>query len=191
MDYTKLGSRSKHPLYRTWLNIQAAGKVDWKDFPDFVASVVSRPSGCVLSRKETSRPFGPDNFIWRPASKRNIGNRLSYQGEERSVSEWSKILGIKRITILMRLRRGWTVEEALGSKPTNKKSINKYVLRAKGMVKGHQIDNKVIYQAASWDSVWKYLNDCIKACLRNNASCQFTVTRHTKQETITLAEISV
>lgn len=190
MDYTKLGSRSKHPLYKTWINIDGSHQTEWKDFPDFVASVVSRPSGCVLSRIEASRPFGPNNFIWKPANQRS-GKTLTYKGETRTISGWSKVLGISRETIKIRLKRGWSVEETLSRKPINKKSINKYVLRAKGMVKGHQIDNKVIYQCGSLKSVMNYFYECMKACLRNNASCQFFVTHHTKTETKVIAEISV
>ena len=45
---------------------------------------------------------------------------LEFQGETRSISEWSEITGIPRLTIHQRLNRGFSVEEAL-TLPLNKR----------------------------------------------------------------------
>ena len=45
---------------------------------------------------------------------------LEYNGERHSIPEWSKITGIKEITIRARLKRGWSVEKTL-SEPTQEK----------------------------------------------------------------------
>ncbi len=42
---------------------------------------------------------------------------LEYKGEHRTVAEWAKKLGIPRITIDKRLRRGYSVEQCLGLEP--------------------------------------------------------------------------
>jgi hypothetical protein len=41
---------------------------------------------------------------------------LKYRGEELTVQEWSTELGIGRTTIHARLRAGWSIERALGTK---------------------------------------------------------------------------
>lgn len=44
------------------------------------------------------------------------GRPIEAFGERHSISEWSKIVGLGRYVIYTRLRRGWQVEEALGTK---------------------------------------------------------------------------
>ncbi len=51
-----------------------------------------------------------------PAKPRN----LTYQGETRSLSEWSESLDIPLSTIVSRLKLGWSVELALGTPPEKK-----------------------------------------------------------------------
>ena len=45
----------------------------------------------------------------------NMSNNslYTYNGETHTISEWSTILGINYSTIISRLRRGWSDEEAL------------------------------------------------------------------------------
>lgn len=49
--------------------------------------------------------------------QRTKGKVLAYRGERRTVSEWAKKLGIPRVTIDVRLRKGCTVGQALGLEP--------------------------------------------------------------------------
>lgn len=46
---------------------------------------------------------------------------LEYNGERHTIPEWSKITGIKEITIRARLKRGWSVEKTL-SEPVQEKA---------------------------------------------------------------------
>lgn len=38
---------------------------------------------------------------------------LTHDGRTMSVSEWARHLGIRQNTIILRLRRGWSVDDAL------------------------------------------------------------------------------
>ena len=52
----------------------------------------------------------------RRARERTSGynvKRLTHEGENLSLAEWSERVGVERHTLNMRLRRGWTVENAL------------------------------------------------------------------------------
>lgn len=47
---------------------------------------------------------------------------LTFRGETHTLTEWSKITGLKRITIRLRLERGWPISKTLTQKP--RKSTN-------------------------------------------------------------------
>ena len=49
--------------------------------------------------------------------QRTKGKILEYNGERRTVSEWAKKLGIPRITIDKRLKKGYPVGQCLGLEP--------------------------------------------------------------------------
>ena len=50
---------------------------------------------------------------------RNTHN-IIYQGETHCLSDWAKISGIKRPTLLQRINNGWSIEQALTT-PTKQK----------------------------------------------------------------------
>ena len=52
--------------------------------------------------------------------KRTKGKVIEYGGERRTVAEWSKKLGIPRVTIDKRLRNGWTAGQCLGLEPVKR-----------------------------------------------------------------------
>jgi len=64
------GRRSEHPLYNAWRELvrkkQKSRSAVWDDFWKFVSDVGERPSERHgLSRRDDTKPFGPDNFYWR------------------------------------------------------------------------------------------------------------------------------
>lgn len=65
------GAREKHPLYAMWKNLMRVSRAQtcerWHDLWNFVADVGdSRPSvGHLLTRRDDTVLFGPDNFYWR------------------------------------------------------------------------------------------------------------------------------
>jgi len=64
---------SKHPLYTTWKNMLIQNPdAEWSSFAHFTASVGIRPPRTKLKRLDESKPFGPDNWQWRPL--RPVGN---------------------------------------------------------------------------------------------------------------------
>lgn len=48
-------------------------------------------------------------------NQRSDAEKLKYNGQERTIKEWSQIYGQNSLTIASRLRRGWPVEEAIGA----------------------------------------------------------------------------
>lgn len=58
--------------------------------------------------------------------RKNRRKYLTMNGETKSVEEWAETTGIKRNTIIQRLRLGWTVEEALSTPNMCRKQLYTY-----------------------------------------------------------------
>lgn len=76
-------------------------------------------AGLTLDRIDNSKGYSPNNCRWITMSEQqsNKGNNhfIEYRGEQHTLTEWSKLLGIPRTTLSNRLNLlGWSVEKALG-----------------------------------------------------------------------------
>ncbi len=90
----------------------------WKSFDSFFADMGHQPfRGATLERENNSGNYEPGNVHWatkieQANNKRN--NRLiTFRGETLTLAQWAEKTGLKRETIAMRLRRGWSAEKAL------------------------------------------------------------------------------
>jgi len=74
-----------------------------------------------IDRSDNNGNYNKGNCGWvtRSDNARNKRNNklISANGETKTQVEWSEVTGIKRETIAMRIRRGWTEEQALGFIP--------------------------------------------------------------------------
>jgi hypothetical protein len=74
-----------------------------------------------LDRINNEIGYEPSNCRWVPncIQARNKRNNvwLEYNGKKMVVNDWAKETGIRRETILRRIRLGWNVEEILTIKP--------------------------------------------------------------------------
>ena len=72
---------------------------------------------CTLDRIDFNGNYEPSNCRWvdmRVQSNNKRSNRLvTLNGETHNIAEWSKIVGIKSQTIIRRLNKGWSNEDAL------------------------------------------------------------------------------
>ena len=94
----------------------------WHVFATFFADMGPRPTPQhSLERLKNDQGYFPDNCIWGTPSiqSRNTcrNNMLTYHGKTQCLEDWARETGLHRATILGRLRRWWTIEEALTRPP--------------------------------------------------------------------------
>lgn len=92
-----------------------------QSFDNFVADMGLRPEGYTLERVENDKDYSPENCVWASRLEQS-GNtsrslKLTFEGQTKSLEEWSKITGIAYGTLKARMQRlGYTPEQVL-SKP--------------------------------------------------------------------------
>jgi hypothetical protein len=87
-------------------------------FENFLADMGKRPSPKhMIERRDNNGPYCPENCSWelRQVNMRNKrdNHNLTFQGETLCLSAWAERTGIKAPTIRRRLKRGWSIEQAL------------------------------------------------------------------------------
>lgn len=121
-------TRSKKAI--NWENYGARGiKVcdRWLDFRNFIDDMGKAPSPKhSIDRIDVNGDYEPNNCRWATPKEQNnnkTNNKLlTYDGKTMNLTQWSERLGIDRMLVGNRLRRGWSVEKAL----TSPKLTNQY-----------------------------------------------------------------
>jgi len=79
---------------------------------------------CTLDRIDVDKGYSPDNCRWvdetTQANNTRTNRMLTHNGETKTVSEWSKELGVDKAVLYARINNlGWDAEKALTT-PTRK-----------------------------------------------------------------------
>lgn len=91
----------------------------WKnDFISFLDHIGKRPSKKhSVDRIDNSKGYVPGNVRWATRLEQNNNSRknriLCINGEEKTISQWSKVSGIDHRLIWNRLRLGWVPKDAV------------------------------------------------------------------------------
>ena len=124
-------------LYREWNNMKSrcnfkSGKCysryggrgityckEWEDFVNFEKWALQNgyADNLTLDRINNDGSYTPDNCRWvtNIEQQRNKCDNhfITYRGQTKTVVEWAEAIGISSSTIIRRLRRGWSVAQAL------------------------------------------------------------------------------
>lgn len=60
--------------------------------------------------------------------------KITYKGETKTVSEWSRITGITRFALTRRLKKGWDIDKIFNYKKENKENKGKRRLHRREML---------------------------------------------------------
>lgn len=92
---------------------------EWDDFVAFRSWAIENgyADNMTIERKDNNQNYCPDNCTWIPNEKQSLNTRsvieVSYGGKTMPVGRWADELGIKRLTVYSRIKRGKTPLQAL------------------------------------------------------------------------------
>jgi len=119
--WTNINSRCSNPnatwyKYYWWRWID----VEWDCFEDFHKDMEKTYNDkLTIDRIDVNWNYSKENCRWATYkeqwnNKVEYNHHLTFEWETFTISEWADKIGIKQNTVLYRIRRGWTVGEALG-----------------------------------------------------------------------------
>ena len=140
-------------------------------FERFLADMGSRPSSdYTLDRRDNDGNYEPENCKWstrkEQARNRRTSRIIEHEGCKATVAEWSEIKGWPPHVIDNRLRRGWTIADALTTNP----SILMITHNGKTM------------SVAEWANLTGIRPSTIHARLERGWTVEDALTRHVQQK---------
>lgn len=121
-----LRERCLNPEHPNWHNYGGRGITvcdEWRaSFSAFYRDMGTRPSPAhTIERADNEKGYCKENCVWA-TRKEQADNRRNSQyheidGERRTQTDWARHQGIPQCTISLRLKRGWSKEEALTQRP--------------------------------------------------------------------------
>jgi hypothetical protein len=89
----------------------------WLNFENFIKDMGERPEGYSIDRIDNSKGYEPGNCRWATSLQQNRNRRnnkiITLNGIGKTQSEWAADIGISDATIHKRLKRGWSISDAL------------------------------------------------------------------------------
>lgn len=107
-----------NPKYGGWGGRGIKVCKQWRrDFAQFLADMGDPPIGKELDRKNNNKGYSPKNCRWVTKTK-NMNNRrnttiLKFRGRTQPLRDWARELGVPASRIWGRLKRKWSVRDAL------------------------------------------------------------------------------
>ena len=93
----------------------------WQAFENFLSDMGEQPVGMWLDRLDNNGNYEPGNCAWRTPRQQLNNTRktvlLTFNGHTQSISAWARETSINGQLITYRITHGWTVAEALTTKP--------------------------------------------------------------------------
>ena len=89
----------------------------WQSFEVFLADMGEAPTNLTLDRKDNDKGYSPENCAWATRNQQSYNSTrvvyVEHGGETRSLTQWQQKMGVKTYQYYRRLKKGWSVKEAL------------------------------------------------------------------------------
>lgn len=114
--------RCKNPRVKNWADYGGRG-IDvcdsWLKFENFYADMGPRPGkGYSIDRVDNNAGYHKDNCKWATRTEQNSNKRnnrlLTAFGKTQHLAAWAREYKLLHCTIIYRLGRGWSTEDAIG-----------------------------------------------------------------------------
>lgn len=120
--WASMRARCERPSDRSFSSYGARGIrvcARWASFESFLEDMGSRPSPShQLDRIDNDGNYEPSNCRWVSVTQQQRNKRnsrlLALAGVTRTQAEWSETTGIPQQLIYQRIKRGWSLDQALG-----------------------------------------------------------------------------
>lgn len=112
--------RCKNPRSSCYHNYGGRGITvapEWDNFEQFYMDMGPRPPKHEIERKDNDKGYCKDNCLW-VTHKDNANNKrtchfIEWNGQRLSCTQAARLIGMKPLTLVNRLRLGWSVEKAM------------------------------------------------------------------------------
>jgi lambda repressor-like predicted transcriptional regulator len=112
--------RVGNPKHTAYANYGARGIqicARWKSFAAFLQDLGPRPPGTSLDRIDNDLGYFKENCRWATRKEQQNNQRacvyLTHEGHTQTLAQWAREVGLPRQTIDDRLKRGYSMEDAL------------------------------------------------------------------------------
>jgi hypothetical protein len=116
----------KTPMYKHYGGRGIKICTAWRaSFEAFLRDMGECPPGLSIDRLDNDGNYQPENCRWASALEQaqhtSRSRYLEFEGQMKTISEWSRVTGINALTIYNRLKRGWSIQRALTEAPIGSK----------------------------------------------------------------------
>lgn len=100
---------------------------DWQKYENFRDWALENgyKEGLTIERIDVNKGYCPENCCWIPKGKQSNNTRrtivIEFNGKKQNLAEWSMETGIAYTTLFNRIKKGWSVEDALTTPPRTRR----------------------------------------------------------------------